>query len=250
MSRAVPGVFLVCPSEMVLARVPHLAAALPDAHVTGLLPARVGRKFDPTMTVVDLARALAPAIREGQPHGPVVLLGHSFAGIVAYQLARQLRHEGRDVALVGLLDTVSPDVQRRLREEYLRQVTGWRSRWRRVRQGQLLEIAANGLRRFGLAPGGSDGRLPDEDDFDYEGAWRLILGYQAGPYDGVVTVLASQDTLRNAGVATLGWEGVLDADSLRTASVPGDHLSMLLPPQVDALASAIDQAMQGAGVGR
>jgi thioesterase domain-containing protein len=53
------------------------------------------------------ARYLA-AVREAQPRGPYRLLGWSFGGLVAFEMARRLRQEGEEVALLALLDTAVP----------------------------------------------------------------------------------------------------------------------------------------------
>jgi polyketide synthase 13 len=49
-----------------------------------------------------------PLLRELQPHGPYVLGGWSFGGALAYEVAKRLRAEGEEVALLALLDTVFP----------------------------------------------------------------------------------------------------------------------------------------------
>jgi amino acid adenylation domain-containing protein len=41
---------------------------------------------------------------QSQPEGPYHLAGYSFGGICAYQMARQLRAEGHEVAFVGVID--------------------------------------------------------------------------------------------------------------------------------------------------
>jgi thioesterase domain-containing protein len=43
-----------------------------------------------------------------RPHGPYYLAGYCLGGMVAYQMARLLRHGGEEVALVALLDTYNP----------------------------------------------------------------------------------------------------------------------------------------------
>ena len=52
------------------------------------------------------AAYLVGAMRRRQPHGPYLLLGHSFGGTVAFEAARQLRFQGEQVGFLGLLDTV------------------------------------------------------------------------------------------------------------------------------------------------
>jgi thioesterase domain-containing protein len=44
-------------------------------------------------------------IRKYQPTGPYYLGGYSFGGIVAYEMTKQLKAQGEDVAILALLDT-------------------------------------------------------------------------------------------------------------------------------------------------
>ena len=43
-----------------------------------------------------------------QPEGPYYLLGVSFGGGVAFEVARQLAEQGQETALLGLMDTYGP----------------------------------------------------------------------------------------------------------------------------------------------
>jgi polyketide synthase 13 len=52
------------------------------------------------------AQEYLPQIKEIQGDGPYVLYGWSLGGVLAYAVAKLLRAEGKDVRLVGLIDTV------------------------------------------------------------------------------------------------------------------------------------------------
>ena len=43
-------------------------------------------------------------MRKIQPHGPYLLGGYSFGGVAAYEIARNLRAAGEEVALLMLFD--------------------------------------------------------------------------------------------------------------------------------------------------
>jgi len=47
-------------------------------------------------------------IRELQPDGPYFLAGHSFGGMLAFEIAQQLARSGQTVAFLGLFDTFAP----------------------------------------------------------------------------------------------------------------------------------------------
>src|SRR5262249_54162392 len=60
-------------------------------------------------TVAELASEYVDIIRQHQPNGPYRVAGMSFGGIVAYEVAHQLRASGAEVAFVGLIDAILPD---------------------------------------------------------------------------------------------------------------------------------------------
>lgn len=64
----------------------------------------------PPESVEETALANIAAIMEIQPHGPYRLLGHSYGGVVAYEMALRLLERGEDVEYLALLDAVTPSV--------------------------------------------------------------------------------------------------------------------------------------------
>ncbi len=78
----------------------------------GALDPRSGaHSDDPAIgpTVEDLARDYVQVIREHQPEGPYRVLGYSFAGIVAYEVAQQLVAAGQEVRFLGMVDAFLPE---------------------------------------------------------------------------------------------------------------------------------------------
>ncbi|MGH9350162.1 MAG: amino acid adenylation domain-containing protein [Vicinamibacterales bacterium] len=65
-------------------------------------------------SIAQTAGAYVAAIRRVRPHGPYCLLGWSFGGTVAFEMAQQLRRAGEDVPLLVQLDTPAPRFARRL----------------------------------------------------------------------------------------------------------------------------------------
>ncbi|MEN6546648.1 MAG: amino acid adenylation domain-containing protein, partial [Armatimonadia bacterium] len=75
----------------------------PDRPVYGVRAPEDGLD-DPEVTLVSLAKGYVRSLTELQPEGPYHLLGYSQAAKVAYEMARQLRAQGREVGFVGLVD--------------------------------------------------------------------------------------------------------------------------------------------------
>lgn len=60
----------------------------------------------------DLAAHFIEGVRAKQPHGPYHLLGYSYGGVVAFEIAQQLRRKGEDVSHLILLDAVLASAMR------------------------------------------------------------------------------------------------------------------------------------------
>ena len=105
------------------------------------------------------------------------------------------------------------------------------------------------------ADGGSAEASPSDDD-DIQ-SWMDNLGrvertYRPPPYSGDAVVYRTAEMARWTGSDSLGWERHVGG-SLEICRVPGDHLSMLLEPNVQSLARAMAahlRAVQGAAADR
>ncbi|WP_308189135.1 non-ribosomal peptide synthetase/type I polyketide synthase [Nostoc mirabile] len=65
---------------------------------------------EPFTRVEDIAAYYIEAMQTLQPNGPYLLGGHSFGGVVAFEMAQQLRKMGHEVALVAIIDVLAPIV--------------------------------------------------------------------------------------------------------------------------------------------
>ncbi|MFC8300698.1 amino acid adenylation domain-containing protein [Micromonospora orduensis] len=84
------------------ALLPHL----PGRQVYALQSTVLGGHTPPPVSIEEMTREYLPRIRAAQPTGPYLLLGRSFGGLLAYELASQLRRAGQQVGLVAVLDAV------------------------------------------------------------------------------------------------------------------------------------------------
>ena len=80
----------------------------PAVPVYGLQPRGFCGRLAPHVDVESAARAYIRALRTVDPAGPYRLLGHSFGGWVAHEMALQLRAQGSAVELLVVLDSQSP----------------------------------------------------------------------------------------------------------------------------------------------
>jgi thioesterase domain-containing protein len=181
---------------------------------------------DSSTSVEDLARMYVNSMRSHTPNGPYMLAGVSFGGLLAFEMARQLKAQGEDVPLLVLLDAVLPSAIKRNTRNWLRfQVdelkrTGLRGVYERAERKMRARFAPPPLE-------------PGENDFDrlrraaYSAA---AVAYEATPrtYDGTtVLIRASESDLVGVTVdRQLGWGPKLAGDFKLYQSV-GDHLGLL-----------------------
>jgi amino acid adenylation domain-containing protein len=64
----------------------------------------------PLTEIEAMAADYIQEIQTIQPHGPYLLVGYSFGGLVAFEIACQLASQGKKVDLVALLDNESPNL--------------------------------------------------------------------------------------------------------------------------------------------
>lgn len=75
----------------------------------GLQSLGLDGESNPHTRIEDMAASYIEAIQSIQPSGPYFLCGHSFGGLVAFEMATQLHKQGHKVALLALLDSSEPD---------------------------------------------------------------------------------------------------------------------------------------------
>ncbi|WP_010446094.1 non-ribosomal peptide synthetase, partial [Pseudomonas asplenii] len=80
----------------------------PHWPIHGLQPRGLDGRTVPYSSVEVAAKAYLQALDNVQPEGPVHLLGHSFGGWVAFEMALRLTAQGREVASLTLIDSESP----------------------------------------------------------------------------------------------------------------------------------------------
>jgi thioesterase domain-containing protein len=160
--------------------------------------------------VEELARQLAMDIQLLQPEGPCYLGGECIGGIVAFEAARQLQAMGRKIGLLALMDTVCPHRTSILRYRLANVNHGVLGRisWYRNDLGQLkvrhwgpymLDKSRKAWTRAtrGWRSGSEEpakeldhglGLRADSDSYA-----KTLLQYKPQPFEGLVTLLISDD---------------------------------------------------------
>ena len=221
--------------------------------IYGLQPRGLDGILVPHVDVPSAARAYLRAVRQIAPSGPYHLLGHSFGGWVAMEMARQLLASGERVGALIVLDSRAP---------------GQASPARHTRVGMLLRL----VELFEMSAGRSmDLCAADLAGLDHEAQLTLLLrrliGVKLMPANtdlqlirGLVRVfetnlntgyapegsyphpvhlvnVASQNTQAQSERedALAGWRRLAPQASVWQSV--GNHMTLLSRPHVDALAA-------------
>jgi amino acid adenylation domain-containing protein len=75
----------------------------------GLRSFGVDADTSPVKDIKDMAAKYIEAVRAEYPSGPYIIGGHSRGGIIAYEMAQQLRNQSESVPLLIFIDAFSPD---------------------------------------------------------------------------------------------------------------------------------------------
>uniref|UniRef100_UPI00286BF686 non-ribosomal peptide synthetase n=1 Tax=Chamaesiphon sp. OTE_20_metabat_361 TaxID=2964689 RepID=UPI00286BF686 len=89
-----------------------LVRRLGNRAIYGLQSCGINGSQQPLNCVEDMASYYIKSIQTIQPQGPYLLVGYSFGGIVAFEMARQFAEMGERVAFLGLVDIKSPTVNK------------------------------------------------------------------------------------------------------------------------------------------
>ncbi len=175
------------------------------------------------------------AIREQQPQGPYQLMGFSFGGVLAYEVAQQLTRAGEDVDMLIMLDSLLPVAMAR--------------KGTAARLGRWLSIGIRGARTGREQLRRVIGRRSIEASAEGERLNQLRLRiyldatnrYEVSTYSRPVLLIRCESTIADAGKhlvdPTYGWGEYIS--QLEICDLPGDHQSVLRRPHVDALANAV-----------
>jgi thioesterase domain-containing protein len=170
--------------------------------------------------------------------------GHSIGGHIAYEMATRLQEDGESIVLLSLLDPPAPHTLRKVGRMIARarELSGTGSEPRRPRAHMA---ALSALKRRVRTRAESAVRSATDNGGDPDpGAWMRNLEaverqYRPRGYAGRVMVYTTSDGARYTGSPTLGWDRHVRGP-LTVHRVPGDHVSMLYEPNIDAVAAAMD----------
>ncbi len=223
--------------------------------------------------VEDLASLYIQAIRSVQAHGPYLLGGYSFGGTVAFEITRQLQAGGETVERLMLLDSWAPTYTPRYDDATLvaffaLELTGSMSGLTGLPELEELRRMTNQQQQeFLLRVAQSAHFLPPDSDLTrvqnfyqvFKNNTRAEQLYRPENEPVPITIFRATRSLLDEVhdsrflARVLNRQGLLDPtfgwDEFTTAGVdlffiPGNHLNILLEPQVRQLADRIKRCLE------
>jgi amino acid adenylation domain-containing protein len=252
-----PPLFFVHPLGGSVFSYADLAAALhPEQPLYGIqAPEYAGPDWPRPQSVESIAELYLAELRTVQPEGPYHLGGWCMGGMVSYEMARQLRAAGEGVASLTIVSaSIDEPVPLRYTTSEAAAIIGMFEHKLPVTEAELEALGPEArLRHVIQLTQGSRDERPDARSVDelrrlvglYQRHARALLAYrdtERAPYRGDVLLIRAEDELFSGW--DFGWRRRVDGTLLVDES-PGDHYSMLDPPNVGQIAARLNAAAAG-----
>jgi amino acid adenylation domain-containing protein len=208
----------------------------------------------PADTIEDMASAYVSSMQARQPAGPYHLCGWSAGGLIAYEMAQQLREGGHTVGLVALVDSYAPSalkIPAGLLTDEVVQILSLFGDSLLLDEYDLRCRAPESRLEYVLSRSKEKNLVPNS--YDVEDVRRLLrvfgaIGkaaefYRPVSYAGKVLVVAAQknitESVLDPGDPSNGWQVLVQ--SLRSLTLEGGHFDLLREPLVARVADVLRQ---------
>ncbi|MDE5105489.1 MAG: thioesterase domain-containing protein, partial [Trichodesmium sp. St19_bin2] len=242
-----------------------------DQPFYGLQARGMDDQAEPQTNVEAIAADYIDALKNIQPTGPYFLGGHSFGGQVAFEISQQLQKQGDEIGLLAVFDIPAPlfssfivagwddtkymsevvrlfeyflkenleisynDLKVFSPDEQLNYVTEQLVKKLHVRSSQAAKRQVHGFVKVLKASVYAMGHYHPEKLYP-----TPIALFRSSDVRTWNSAIGLTDTIRNQlqKNSSLGWEQ-LSQRSVELETVPGDHITMMLEPHVQVLASRL-----------
>ncbi len=213
-----------------------------------------------------MASAYVTEVRAQQPKGPYRIGGYCVGGGVAYEMARQIREAGEQVAALVLIDSVPHahvvGAARPVADRIGGRIRSLLAKPPREMVASVVDFGRRAVLRLTrllgrrLAPGKEDAPLELADVLDmrtlprvYHEAscahFRAMRDYQPEPYSGDVWLFRSHDTRYGE---DFGWGGLVQG-KLAIERIEGRHVDVLKEPHVRGVGHKLSRALTALDAG-
>jgi thioesterase domain-containing protein len=213
----------------------------------------LGRDRRALHTIEEMAASYLEGVLRVQPHGPIHLVGYSFGGVIALEMAQQLAAANYEVGLVGFIDTFEWSYTRRVLKSYTLSEKFHRIYKETLKRAifgpnrteallQRIERARNFLEatlnrvlnrpQSAVSAGTAEHRN-----------YHALSAYRPRNYNGTIHLFRCDDnSILRGSDPTLGWAPF--CSSIVSVPIPGEHGSLLELPTVAHLGRAVQDALE------
>lgn len=201
--------------------------------IYGFRPLGIFYSETPHSCVEEMATCYISELKKVQPSGPYFIAGECVGGIIAYEIANQLIHNGEEVSHLILMDTIKPNKKVFLVEKLIYICRFYKKHLLNIIKGiednNFLssirfineELKTIALVVLPITKHQRKLRQVLEGSYFYQN--KLFL-YKPKVYSGKTTLVINQEW--NKKKPLLGWDSSLLAD-FNIQVVPGDHITRL-----------------------
>jgi|SRR5579859_200374 len=232
--------------------VKHIAV---DSSIYGMQAKGADGVDEPLERIEDMAHFHLTAIKKLQPHGPYLLIGYSFGGLVTLEIAQRLSENGERVALLAMLDSYPHKRNLRL-GQYTRLIARQAKRHASIamqlpiRQALCYLTRRSERRSYASRDGGEQAIDREAVSGPFAQVTESVLGadvralrhYSPRFYQGKVNFVRAEITTDFPDDAAAVWADSVDEFEVET--VPGDHQS-ILTAHAESLASVLSRYLRG-----
>ena len=224
-----------------------LADTLGPRPVYGIQARGLEERARPDRSVEACARRYVREVRSIQPTGPYLLAGHSFGGLVAFEMACLLEADGDEVAQLTIIDTIAPGAAMSVPAQSTarpstRPGSSVAGAFRRVRRS----VVGHAQHRFELATAGLVRRRLRQYRVFYLLSQHIGARYRPKErFHGSTLVVGSTAGADLASLfgADLGWERWIEG-SVEAVEIASDHVGIMRQPHVRELGDHLARAVR------
>lgn len=213
---------------------------------------------EPHDSIDQMAADYIAEILQSNPNGPYALGGFSYGGIVAFEMARQLRAQGKEVTIVAQFDTyVYPayyytnPIKKKIFSNLFQMgkivylsFNMFASRKHFIRRKELLKIQISGL--FLKLKHGKEKQYEMQFNVPYkmeQNHQKATNAYTITPQDFVIDLFRAMEEINFVhDHDLLGWKNMA-LRGIRKHMVPGNHVDMFEEPNVQTLAKSLQNVL-------
>jgi len=232
-----------------------------DQPIYGVQALGLQSDITPLETIEEMAAYYISEILQQNPDGPYALAGYSFGGLIAFEMAQQLRAMGKEVSMLGMLDTVVRGHLADSGSESTNQKGFFRSGKKLAWNLGLLArdpvdsfkyktaVLRRRLKRWTYknGPGGKIEKTTNEersarvDQMNHQAYNK----YRMRPYDGSIHLFrAKEQRFYLDDFEFLGWKPFAKK-GIVIHECPGDHQTILYPENGEAFARILQDCLNG-----